>query len=218
MDNAIDALKMAFAVLVLVIAISISMRVFSQAKTVSDEVFYMTDKTNFYDYTGDIDVKEGRIVSGESIIPTLYRYYKEQFVVIIKDDKGETLWEFNLAKEISEFGNNSTFSSITWVGDANIDTKTRVDAEVSGKPRIINDKTYTPKTHDKMGIYEYVKGKKFLESLKEIKYSVKEITIDEKGTIKEVGEGKDQIANPTNETLEIVKGSTKVEITYQLIK
>ena len=42
MDNAIDALKIAFAVFVFVMALSISMSALSQAKTVSDEVFYMT--------------------------------------------------------------------------------------------------------------------------------------------------------------------------------
>lgn len=214
MDNAIDALKIAFAVLVFVIAISISMRVFSQAKTVSDEVFYMTDKTNFYDYTSGDKSPEGRIVSGESIIPTLYRYYKENFNVIIKDVNGNILWEFNLEKEIKEYSKN--YKNAPWVGNANIDTKLRVDVEVSGKELNINKVPYKGQQPGR-GIFDYVNGKKFRETFKEIRYSGKEITVDDNGEIAYVGEETGEISNPINETLELVKGNTKIEITYQLI-
>lgn len=177
MDNAIDALKIAFAVFVFVMALSISMRVFSQAKTVSDEVFYMTDKTNFYEYTSDENYEEeyykmpeGRYVSGETIIPTLYRYYKENFNVIIgKDQNGdglaseehnEILWEFNLEKEIKAY--NENYKNAPWLGNANIDTKTRVDVEVSGKSENINNSEYiSPYVKNVgMGILDFVKRKK----------------------------------------------------------
>ena len=49
MENAVDALKMGFAVLVFVIAISVSIMAMGQAKETSEPVFYMTDKTNFYE-------------------------------------------------------------------------------------------------------------------------------------------------------------------------
>lgn len=156
MDNAIDALKIAFAVLVFVMALSISMKAFSQAKTVSDEVFYMTDKTNFYEYTSEVKMPEGRIVSGETIIPTLYRYYKENFNVIIKDIDGKTLCEFNLEKEIKAY--NQDYRNAPWLGNANIDTKKRVDIEVSGKKDEINNSLYEPQIKD--GILAFVKRKK----------------------------------------------------------
>ena len=213
MDNAIDALKIAFAVLVFVIAISISMRVFSQAKLVSDEVFYMTDKTNFYDYTSGDNSPEGRIVSGETIIPTLYRYYKENFNVIIKDSNGNTLWDFNLENEIKNYSKN--YKNAPWVGNANIDTKLRVDVEVSGISQKINGVEYKSQTNG--GIFNYVNGKKFKETFKEIRYSGKEITVDDNGEIAYVGEERGEISNPINETLELVKGNTKIEITYQLV-
>ena len=214
-DNAVNALKIVFAVLVFVIAISISMRVFSQAKAVSDEVFYMTDKTNFYDYTSGDNSPDGRIVSGETIIQTLYRYYKENFNVIIKDINGYVLWEFNLEKEIKDYSTN--YKNAPWVGNANIDTKLRVDVEVSGKPQTINNVLYSGQQIG-TGIYDLVKKKKlFKETFKEIRYSGKEITVGDNGEIAEVGEEENQISNPTNETLELVKGNTKIEITYQLI-
>ncbi len=157
MDNAIDALKIAFAVLVFVMALSVSMRVFSQAKTVSDEVFYMTDKTNFYEYTSDDKMPEGRIVSGETIIPTLYRYYKENFNVIIKDTDGDVMWEFNLEKEIKAY--NEDYTNAPWLGNANIDTKKRVDIEVSGIADKVNNVMYESQVKG-TGILEFVKRKK----------------------------------------------------------
>lgn len=231
MDNAIDALKIAFAVLVFVMALSISMRVFSQAKAVSDEVFYMTDKTNFYEYEAGNERPEGRIVSVETIIPTLYRYYKENFNVIIGKDENEdgvvsgeleVLWEFNLEKEIKKYQTKNT--DAPWVGNANIDTKKRVDIEVFGLTgRQINGFDWESQTPG--GILQYVKtiesesNKKceFLETFKEIRYSGKEITINDKGEIAEVGEGKGQVANPIYGTLELVRGNTKIEITYQVL-
>ncbi len=208
MDNAIDALKIAFAVLVFVIALTITMRVFSQAKEVSDEVFYMADKTNFYEYTSSDRIPEGRIVSGETIIPTLYRYYKENFNIIILDATGRELCTFNLEQEIKDYNND--YRSAPWLGNANVDTKLRVDIEVAGGKGIINGVEYKAQIQE--GLLDYVKGKRFKETFREYRYSGKEITINEDGEVVYV---EDEI--PENETLEIVKGNTKIEITYQLI-
>ena len=208
MDNAIDALKIAFAVLVFVIALTITMRVFSQAKEVSDEVFYMADKTNFYEYTSDERIPEGRIVSGETIIPTLYRYYKENFNVIILDANGKELCTFNLEQEIKDY--NTDYKSASWLGNANVDAKLTVDIEVAGGKGTINGVEYKAQISE--GILDYVKGKRFKETFREYRYSGKEITINEDGKVVYV---EDEI--PENETLELVKGNTKIEITYQLI-
>ena len=237
MDNAIDALKIAFAVLVFVMALGIVMQVFSQAKAVSDEVFYMTDKTNFYEYTADEKIPDGRFVSAETIIPTLYRYYKENFNVIIGEDKnndgivsGETevLWEFNLEKEIKDYNENPT--KAPWLGNANIDTKKRVDIEVFGNPNNkekINGYDWNSQGH-KDGFLAFVKkqetenGKcEFIETFREIRYSGKEVTIvtNENGelVLKEVGDQPGETQNTENGTLDLVQGNTKIEITYKLI-
>ena len=49
MENAVDALKIAFGVIVFVIALSLFFFMTNQAKATSDLVLYMSDKTNFYD-------------------------------------------------------------------------------------------------------------------------------------------------------------------------
>lgn len=209
MDNAIDALKIAFAVLVFVMALTLAMNAFGQAKAVSDEVFYMADKTNFYEYTSEEKIPEGRIVSGETIIPTLYRYYKENFNVILLDVNGKELCTFNLEQEIKDY--NKNYKSAPWLGNANIDTKLRVDIEVKGGKGIINGVEYKARIPE--GILEYAKGKKFKETFREYRYSGKEITINNEGEVVYV---EDEV--PENETLEIVKGNSKIEITYQVIE
>ncbi len=148
MDNAVDALKIAFAVLVFVMAITVSITAFDQAKATSDEVFYMADKTNFYEYPSKdeqkqnqkLKLEEGRIVSIETIIPTLYRYYKENFNVIILDKEGKEVCTFNLEKEIQDYSKN--YKNAPWLGNANEDTKLRVDVEVSGEHKVINGVEY----------------------------------------------------------------------------
>lgn len=85
MENATDAIKMAFAVMVLVMALSVSIISFNKVKATSDVVLYTKDETNYYDYQGAIGKEaENRIVGLETIIPTLYKYYKENYTIIFR--------------------------------------------------------------------------------------------------------------------------------------
>ena len=51
MENAVDAIKIGFALLVFVIAITLTFSLVGQARATSDAVFASTDKTEFYDYS-----------------------------------------------------------------------------------------------------------------------------------------------------------------------
>lgn len=93
MENAVDALKIAFGVLVFVIALTIAFALLSQAKATSDIMLFASDKTNYYTYNKDADNTEGRIVGADVVISSLYRYYKESIVVYIVD--GTDKYEFN---------------------------------------------------------------------------------------------------------------------------
>ncbi|MCI9039336.1 MAG: hypothetical protein HFJ29_05655 [Clostridia bacterium] len=91
MENASDAIIMAGAVLIFVIALSVAMTLFSQARVTVDTVVYASDRTNYYEYM-DIDVSnnvKNRIVSLETIIPTLYKYYKENYTVVFLKQNGD---------------------------------------------------------------------------------------------------------------------------------
>lgn len=90
MENAVDALKIAFAAIVFVLALSISMYMFTKAKETSDLVLQKSDVTEFMQYT-EVESDVDRIVGLETIIPTLYKYYKENYTVIFRKSKGEPL-------------------------------------------------------------------------------------------------------------------------------
>lgn len=98
MENAADALKIAFAMFVLVIAITITFSLVSQAKSTADVVLYHGDETNFYEYSYSRGENEkNRIVSVTEIIPTLYRYCNESISVEIRlKDLNNTTYIFDL--------------------------------------------------------------------------------------------------------------------------
>lgn len=89
MENAADALKIAFVMFLFAIAITITFSLISQAKSTADTVLYHSDETNFYEHTESSDL-ENRKVSVAEIIPMLYRYYEESIGVTVNLKNGET--------------------------------------------------------------------------------------------------------------------------------
>ena len=86
MENAVEAIKMAFAVIVFVIALSVSMFTLTQVRATSDVVLYTEDELNYYDFQETTSAgEENRIVGLETIIPTLYKYYKENYTVVFRE-------------------------------------------------------------------------------------------------------------------------------------
>lgn len=92
MEHASDAIIMAGAILIFVIALSTAMMVFSQARATVDTVIYTSDETNFYEYLGDTSNNtttiKSRTVGWETVIPTLYKYYKENYTVVFLNSNG----------------------------------------------------------------------------------------------------------------------------------
>lgn len=87
MENAVEGLKLAFAVLLLTMALSLTIAFFSKARTTGEMVLQSSDKTAYYDYTRysiPQDTSGNRIVGYETIIPTLYKYDKERYKVTFK--------------------------------------------------------------------------------------------------------------------------------------
>ena len=87
MENAVDALKIAFAVFIFVLSLSIAFMAFSQAAQTSNKMLFASDPTTDYRYTGVVQPK-GRIVTADVVISSLYRYYKESIVVNIVNSSG----------------------------------------------------------------------------------------------------------------------------------
>lgn len=90
MENATDALKMAFAVFIFTMALTISISMFSQLNQVSTVVLKSSDITAYYNYKEpETGAKNYRIVGLETIIPTLYKYYKENYTVVFLEANGK---------------------------------------------------------------------------------------------------------------------------------
>ncbi len=87
MENAVEALKMAFNFFVFVFALSISINAFSQVRQTSQLILNYTDREYDYTYIEENIDNEGnisteRIVGIESILPTIYRVYDENYKII----------------------------------------------------------------------------------------------------------------------------------------
>ena len=132
MENAADALKMAAAVLIFIIAIASSFSLFGTAKQTADSVIGMRDKQKYLDaaeldtvlyVSSDViskeDYKEGnsqvvglttkgdRIVGIDDVISTIYRYNKEKYGVTIVKANGEVIARFdsNTENVMSQYNN-----------------------------------------------------------------------------------------------------------------
>lgn len=124
MENAVEALKMAFAVMVFVMALSVSMFAFNNVKDVADIVLYTQDETNYYEYQeAKGKAAENRIVGLETIIPTLYKYYNENYTVVFrKGNYNEANGTFSNIEPLTLYttpsryrsGRNETLGSYLW--------------------------------------------------------------------------------------------------------
>lgn len=81
MENATDALYMAFAVLAFVIALSVSIFAFTEVSIASQSIINYNDRETNYTYIEPEKTSANRIVTREDIITTLYRIYKENYIV-----------------------------------------------------------------------------------------------------------------------------------------
>ena len=88
MENAVDAMKIAFAMLVFVTALSLAMYSFTMVRQTSAQITQEADVKEYYDRL-TLDENESsalaassRVVGVETVIPSLYRYYKENYTVV----------------------------------------------------------------------------------------------------------------------------------------
>lgn len=85
MENASDALKMAFAVLMFVVALSLAFSSLTKARETTDAVLWFSDKTNYYDWEAG-SLQNGRVVSEETVISALCNFESSNTRVIIERD------------------------------------------------------------------------------------------------------------------------------------
>ena len=90
MENAADALKMAAAFLIFIMALAISINAFSQARLTATTLLEYHDREYDYRYIeANVDdsgnpVTE-RIVGIESVVPSIYKAWKENYKIVFDD-------------------------------------------------------------------------------------------------------------------------------------
>lgn len=119
MDNVADALKIAAAVLIFVLALSISINAFGEARIASRTILDYKDREYDYSYVEQNKDDSGnvitqRIVGVDSIVPSIYKAYKENYKIVFdenifedglyqkKDSSGTTtpVYSIDLQKEV----------------------------------------------------------------------------------------------------------------------
>lgn len=106
MENVVEAFKIAFAVLVFSMALTLAIFMFSEARVTADAVLKKSDISAFMEYI-ELENEDGtmatetREVGLETIIPTLYKYYKENYTVIFRNSDG-TMMELYETQTIND--------------------------------------------------------------------------------------------------------------------
>lgn len=226
MDDAVQAITMAFAVLVFVIALSLAMLLIKQATNTSELLVQYSDLTAFYDNI-QLDNNNGiteteRVVGLDTVIPTLYRYYKENFCVKIYDVDGSKLLqifdvniETNLRSAIINTNASSTSNDPSLIRDDalkkvyNDDTtlyclfgapwlgstetiKQRIDFFIHGDAGYINNSYVDYSSNDGFAA-KVDENTKFKERFISYSYSGSTVTTDEGETLVNGAKSKDKI-------------------------
>lgn len=161
MGNAADALKMAAWVLIFVVALSIIINAFGMARQTTDILISYNDNEYYTDYVEQGNTE--RKVGYETIIPAIYRAYKENYKIIFLNNDGTPMYFYE---------NKNTKEQINYIDleKQNVGNDTAkeefIKYIVTGKE--INNSQYKfENSYDikNNGLYNQIKGKQFTESL-----------------------------------------------------
>ena len=167
MENAAEALKMAFGYLMFVLALSISISSFSQARETIDAIITIKDRETEYTY---VEAQDKKIVGVETIVPTMYKAYKENFRIIFLQYTDTTKTEtkpFPLYYSVDKY-NSSLKTEINYI---DLEQEVFADAQeaidhlniiLGKKPSNTTDKYYNQFIYED-GLYDELQNKKFEE-------------------------------------------------------
>lgn len=175
MENAAEALKMVAAVLIFVLALSISINSFSEVRQTSQTILNYRDREYETTYVEDNGSTE-RLVGAETIIPSIYKIYQENYKIIFNienigylykkkitegENKGqdEEINYIDLQKEV--LGNESQkqrFIQAILYGVNSFEGKSNVEEEFRNLGIEFN-------TDNSNGIFEKINNNKYKESL-----------------------------------------------------
>ena len=165
MENAVESMLIIFAVIIFVIALSMTTYLLATAMNTTENLVYNADKT-IYLQNIELDANEDtsytrRTVGIDTVINSLYRYYKENFMVKIYNNSGNLVQLFDTSIEgkiyvaaskpaasrteeenalMELYGPTGTnLFGAPWMGNTDVYAKERVDLYVSGQAGYINN-------------------------------------------------------------------------------
>lgn len=129
MENAVDALKMAGAVLLFVLAISVAIVSFGQARETADTILDYKDRETVY-IDGNLYYRATgteRTVGLETIIPTIYRAYIENYKIVfegldepiytLKLSGGQTILKYTIDLETKKTEDGIEINNVALAND-----------------------------------------------------------------------------------------------------
>ena len=179
MENAAEALKIAFAVAMFVLALTLSVSSFSSASAVVTSIIEMRDRETEYTYVEPAEDLT-RKVGIETVVSTMYRAFQENIEIYFVDNAGNPI---SLYKDTDTNGNVKKDSSnndieISCINLAKEGFATQEAAKehldiILGGEDTLNEKSENVQKRNKNklihteGLYEYFKNAQFKETLGE---------------------------------------------------
>ncbi len=187
MENATEAMKMAFGFIMFVLALTLSISSFSQARSAVESITTMKDRETQYTYVSPSS-DSSRVVGVETIVPTMYKAYKENFRVVFYDGRADANNYQNspiyLYTYIDPNGNQTRINYIDLeeeilpgASEAISHLNQLLDAQANSSSRYRKQFDLHPE-----GLYKYLEGKKFKELLGEY-YQEDKKELDAGGTV-----------------------------------
>lgn len=162
MENAAEALKIAAWVLIFIVALSLGINSVNQTRQTMDTILAYNDKEYEYTYVEENESTE-RIVGFESIIPTIYKAYNENYKIIFPDDYVLYKRNINGSKEAINYIDLEKESLSTNLKEEFI--KTILFGKESMDTTIANSFSNIEFNNQNNALYERLKGKKWKEKL-----------------------------------------------------
>lgn len=179
MENAVDALTMAGAVLIFIIALSICISSFTTLRIGIDEIVGQTetvkmtkDSEGYINYIDSKDVDSTRLVGVETVTSSMYRAIKENYVIyIVAEDCEELSGSGDSAVDLMEAENSLTIGSKNVINVGKKIIKITIGNKTNQN---INEKL-------KNGFFDKIKNLSFYEYLGEYQNN-SEVTTENKQT------------------------------------
>jgi len=173
MENVTEALKIAFGFMMFVLALGLSMFSFSQATQAVDSIITMKDREMQYTYVQPAS-DSNRIVGVETIVPTMYKAYKENFrIEFYNGTLGGNYTEHPIyLYRYVDPNTNKPPVPINYI-DLEQEILPNATQAIKHLTQILKETTY----YHTDGVYKYLKGKKFKEYLGEF-YQEDKLALD----------------------------------------